>query len=450
MQSLVIPALPTIQRELGTSAAGTSWAVTAFLLSASVATPLAGRLGDLRGKRPVLIGVLLSVVAGTLLCAAVPTVEGLIGGRLLQGVGGGAMPLAYAIVRDELDPRRVSHGIALMSSLLGVGGALGVVVAGVVVQSHSYVWLFWLQLPIFVAVTWGVRRWIPDSPVGARTPIDWSGAALMSTGLLLLLLTITQAASWGVAAPGTLAVAVGAVVLLGAWLRAGVRHPDPIVDLRLLRLRAGWTVNLAAVLVGVAQFTSFIMLPQYVQEPASNGYGFGASALGSAVFLLPMTVVMVLVGTQVGRLERRIGLRGVLLLGVGATAAAFSLFVFARAEPWEVYLGSGLLGGGLGICIAAVTALAVLAVAPEQTGVAAGVNNVARTIGGALGGQLAAALLTVGALADGGPSFGGYTLAFAVGLIGLAGIALLAPLLPDGGPRRPLPQAAAVRGPSAP
>src|SRR3954454_2839325 len=180
MQSLVIPALPAIQRSLDASADATSWAVTAFLLSASVATPLAGRFGDILGKRRVLVAVLLIVSAGTLLCA-IPALPALIAGRVVQGVSGGVLPLAYAIVRDELSPARVSGGIALIASMLGVGGGLGVIVAGVLVEHVSYTSMFWLQLPAFAAVAWGVHRIVPEPVHTTRAGrIDWTGAVLLS------------------------------------------------------------------------------------------------------------------------------------------------------------------------------------------------------------------------------------------------------------------------------
>src|SRR5918992_5927554 len=162
MQCLVIPALPAIQRSLDASADAASWTVTAFLLSSAVATPIAGRLGDMLGKRRVLVAVLAIVAAGTLLCT-IPSIAALVAGRVVQGVSGGVLPLAYAIVRDELRPARISHGIALLAAMLGVGGGLGVIGAGVLVEHLSYTWMFWLQIPGFVAVAYGVHRWVPES-----------------------------------------------------------------------------------------------------------------------------------------------------------------------------------------------------------------------------------------------------------------------------------------------
>jgi MFS family permease len=381
------------------------------------------------GKRRVLVALLAIVSLGTLLCV-VPSMPALIVGRVIQGVSGGVLPLAYAIVRDELPPARVAHGIALLASLLGVGGGLGVIIAGVLVEHLSYTWMFWLQLPAFLAVASYVHRCVPDSTVTAPARVDWAGAVLVSAALLALLFTITQASRWGIGSARTLLGFAIAFALFGVWARSALRRPDPLLDLRLVRRRPVWTTNVVAFLVGVGQFAGFILLPQYVQEPASTGYGFGASPLSSGVFLLPMTVAIALVGLVVGRLDRRFGAKPLLVAGNVVAGAGFLLLTFARAKPTEVYAASALLGIGVGLAMAALATLVVSNVAQHETGVAAGVNNVARTLGGAVGGQLAAALLAASTSAGGLPTDAGFTPAFAVGLAALLVATAIGPMLP--------------------
>jgi MFS family permease len=419
MQSLVIPALPAIQRSLHASADATGWAVTAFLLSASVATPLAGRFGDILGKRRVLVTVLLIVSAGTLLCT-VASLAALIGGRVVQGVSGGVLPLSYAIVRDEISPRRMSAGIALVSATLGVGGGLGVIVAGVLVEHLPYTSMFWIQLPAFLAVAWGVHHYVPDTAATAPARIDWTGAVLVASGLVVLLLTVTQAPAWGAGSPATLLGLAAAATLLSAWAWSALRRRQPLLDLRLMMRRPVWTTNAAAFLVGAGQISGFVMIPRYVQDPAA----FAASPVASGVFLLPMTAGVLVSGLATGPLERRFGARALLPPAAATTAAAFALLTFARATPLAVYAASGLHGLGIGLALPALATVIVSNVAREETGAAAGINNVARTLGGALGGQVAAVLLVSS----------GYSEAFAVGLVAMLVAVAVAPLLPVGGP----------------
>lgn len=412
MQSLVVPALPDIQRSLHTSETGVGWILTAYLLSASVATPIIGRLGDMYGKERALMIVLAVLAAGTLLSALSSSIGLMIAGRVIQGAGGGIFPLAFGIIRDEFPRDRVSHGIGLMSSLLGVGGGLGVVLAGPIVDRLNYHWLFWLPLVIIIAVTFATARYVPESPVKAPGRVNWLAAALMSLGLVIVLVAVSQTTSWGWGSPKTIGAIVAGAIVLAAWILTELRSEEPLVDMAMMRIHGVWTTNLVAFLVGVGMYSSFILLPQFVQEPKSTGYGFGVSVVASGLVLLPSTVLLVLVGQFTGRIERRVGSKTGLLAGAAFAAAAFLVLVVARSQQWEVYVASALLGTGIGLAFGALANLIVENVRQDQTGVATGMNTVMRTIGGALGGQIAATLLAGHLGAHGQPTSHAYGLAF--------------------------------------
>lgn len=418
MQSLVVPAVPAIQRTLHVSADQASWAVTAFLLSSAVATPVAGRLGDLLGKRRVLVAVLVVVAIGSALCV-VPSLPALIVGRVVQGASGGVLPLAYAIVRDELPPGRRPPAIALLATMLGVGGGLGVLGAGVLVQWWSYTTIFWLQVPAFAMVAWAVRRSVPAGDAGGAARVDWLGAALVSSGLVALLVTVTQARRWGVVSGATLGGIGAAAALLGVWAWTAVRVSAPLLDLRMMRRRPIWTTNVAAFMVGVGQFAGFVLIPQYVQDPDA---GFGVGPLVSGLYLLPMTIGVLAGGLATEPFERRGGARALLVFGAGSLAASMAMLAFARGTPLEVCTASLLCGVGAGAGMAALATLIVTHAPSGETGAASGVNNVARTLGGAMGTQIGAALLAAGA--------SGYTPAFGVALAASALGVAVGPLLP--------------------
>lgn len=413
LQSLVSPALPDIQEATGASASAVSWILTSYLLAASVATPILGRLGDIHGKERVLFWVLIALAVGTALSAVATSLPVLIAGRVIQGAAGGIFPLAFAIIRDEFPRERVAGAIGMMSSLLGIGGGLGVVLAGVIVDAFDYHWLFWFPLPVILLSAALTRRYVPESPVRAPGAINWAGAALLSVGLALLLFGVSQASTWGWGDPRTLGMLAAALVVLGAWIRNETAADEPLVDMRMMRIRGVWTTNVAALLVGVGLYTSFILVPQFVQEPTSTGYGFGASVTAAGMFLLPTTITMLVVGQFAGRIERRWGARNSLIAGCMVTAAGYGVLGFAHSEHWQVYLASALLGAGLGLSFAALANLIVVAVRQDQTGIATGMNTVMRTIGGAVGAQLAGTLLAGGVVAATGlPSEGAYTAGF--------------------------------------
>jgi EmrB/QacA subfamily drug resistance transporter len=433
LQSLVVPALPEIQQSLHASESAVSWMLTAFLLSASITMPIIGRLGDMYGKDRLLMIVLVALGVGTLISAVASSLSLLIFGRVIQGVGAGVFPLAFSIVRDEFPRERVPGALGLVSSLLGVGAGAGVVLAGIITQQLSYHWLFWFPLALIAATTYLTWRYIPESPVKTLAEINYRAAALMTAGLSALLLGITQTSTWGWGSPKTLGLLAAGVVIALAWIREELRSREPLVDMRMMAMRGVWTTNLVAFLIGVGLYSAFILLPEFVQEPASTGYGFGASVTVAGLYLLPSTIAIIVLGQMAGIFERRIGSRGSLIWGAVFALACYVLLVAARSQPIDIFVAATLLGIGIGLSFSAMANLIVENVPQEQTGVATGMNAVTRTLGGAFGGQVAATLLASNLGAGGIPTDTGFALSFVMCLIALAAASAIALWVPRRG-----------------
>ncbi len=302
LQSLVVPALPTLQHDLDTTPTGVTWVFTAYLLSASVATPIAGRLGDMFGKKRTLLVVMAGLAGGSLIAALATTLPVLILARTIQGLGGAMFPLAFGIIRDEFPPERVAGGIALISGLLGIGGGLGIVLAGPILDNLGYHWLFWIPCVVIVATAVATMFVIPESPIRAPGSVDWLGAALLSLLLVCLLLAISEAPQWGWTSVRTIGLLAVAAVAGAAWVVIEARTTNALVDMQMMRLRPVWSTNLAGFLIGFGLFSAFVLIPQFVQTPPSNGYGFGSSVTQSGLFLVPSTLMMLIAAPFSGRL----------------------------------------------------------------------------------------------------------------------------------------------------
>jgi MFS family permease len=403
-------------------------------LSASVATPLIGRLGDMHGKERLLLIVLVLLSVGTLISALATTLAVMLVGRVVQGAAGGIFPLAFGIIRDEFPRERVAGRIGLMSALLGVGGGAGVVLAGPIVDNLSFHYLFWLPLiPIGVA-TVATHFFVPESPVKVPGKVNWLAAALMSMGLVLVLVPVSESAKWHWLSARTIGCIVAGVVVLALWVRVESRSTQPLVDMRMMRIRGVWTTNVVALLLGFGMYASFILLPQYVETPTDTDYGLGASVTQAGLFMVPSTLAMLIVGAQTGRLERRFGSKPPLLAGGLFAMASFLMLAFARDERWEIYVAAALLGSGIGLAFAAMANLIIENVGPAQTGVATGMNTVTRTVGGAFGGAATASIIAGTIGVSGYPSADGYTAAFALCAAALAVGVLTGLLIPQ---RRP-------------
>ena len=444
LQSAVVPALSDIEHSLHTSETGVAWVLTAYLLSASVATPVIGRLGDMYGKERLLLLSYVVLVGGTLMAALVNSIGLLVVARVVQGVGGGVFPLSFGIIRDEFPPARIAGAIGLLSAIFGTGAGAGIVVGGLIVEHLSWHWLFWIPLVALVGAAYLTGRFVPESPIRTPGAINWLNAVLMGGGLTAVLLAISEATVWGWGSAKTVGLLVGGLALCGVWVRAELRSPAPLVDMAMMRLRGVWTTNLAGFLLGAGMFASFVIVPQFVETPASAGYGFGASVLAGSVYLVPTTAAMLVLGALAGRVAARFGSKAALVAGAILSAAGFGLLTAAHSRPWHIYVAMALLGAGIGLAFAAMGNLIVGAVPAGQTGVATGMNTVMRSVGGAAGSQIAATMIAGHLLAGGLPAEHGYVLAFGISFAFLAVCVLASGLVPGRAASQGGPEAAAA------
>jgi len=422
LQSLVAPALSTISRDLNASTADASWMLTAYLLSASVLTPILGRLGDIAGKRRVLIGVLAILAVGTLLAALAPNLAVLIVARALQGAAGAILPLSIGIVRDELPRERVGVTVGLLSAIFGVGAGVGIVSAGPIVEHLSWHWLFWLPLVLVVVALLGTIFGMPESPVRTPGKLDVLGAGILSAALVALLLAISKGQSWGWGEAKTLGLLAFGVLALIVFVLVERRVREPLIDMRLMRLRGVWATDLVAMILGFAMFGTFLLVPTLLQLPAATGYGFGKSVAQSGLFLLPTVVMMVVFGPLAGLLDRRFGPKVPMFLGAVSVVAAFVLPAVGHGAIWQILASGVLTGAGIGLAFAAMSNAIIEAVPAAQTGEATSVNTIARTIGSSIGTAVVAAVITSNSTPQGLPTDDAFTYGFWV----CAGVAILA------------------------
>jgi EmrB/QacA subfamily drug resistance transporter len=409
----VIPALSSLEHSLHTNETGVTWLLTGYLLSASVGTSIIGRLGDMYGKERLLLATLVMLAGGILVAALSSSLIPMIIGRVIQGAGGGIFPLAFGIVRDEFPKERVAGSIGLLSSILGVGGGIGIVIGGLIVEHLNFHWLYWIPLVVTVIAAFCTWRFIPESPIRTPGRVNWLAAALMSGGFICVLVAISETITWGWGSAKTLGLLAVGLLGTAAWVLVEVRSDEPLIDMAMMRIRGVWTTNVVAFLLGAGMYASFLVFPQFAQLPKSTGFGFGASVVTAGLYLLPAALLMSVLGTVAGRVARRFGSKLAVIVGSGVTAVAFGWLAVAHAHPYDMLISAALLGIGIGLAFSALGNLIVEAVPPEQTGVATGMNTVMRTLGGALGGQIVATFIANN-VAHGQPTLPGFTASFAL------------------------------------
>ena len=417
-QFIVVPILPAVQQAENASLTTSAWLITGFLLAAVAAAPILGRLGDMYGKRRLLLVSLGFFTAGSLVCALADSIELQIAGRVVQGIGAGLGPLAIGLARDHAPRNRAPLWIGLLVACSGAGAALGLLLGGVLVDYASVSAVFWSLFALAVALLVGVFLLVPESPVRDPKPPDWAGGASLTAALLAALLAVSQGNTWGWRSLAIVALLVVSAAMIAAFVVVERSARAPIVDLGLMARRPVWSANLVAFGMGFALFIASVVVPQIATLPEASGYGFGLTIAQTGLLLMPGALAIVLGGFGSGRLVRQTGSRPLLVGGAILASAGYAALVVAHGSAAAVMAANVALGLGIGLAIPAIMNQVVHSVDERRTSVFVATTTVSRTIGAALGAQVAAAIvIAAGVVPPGFPAERGYTRAFVLGLV---------------------------------
>ncbi|MEV0354699.1 MFS transporter [Nocardia sp. NPDC050697] len=432
-QTAILPGIGVLTHALDASAADVSWVMSGYLLAAAVLTPILGRLGDMYGKRRMLLIVLVLFAAGSVVAALAPNVWVLVAARVLQGAGGGIIPLCLGIVSDAFPPQRRPVALGVVAAIAGIGAGAGLLMGGLLLDHASWHWIFWSGAAMAGVAALGALR-LPADTGGAPGRLDLVGVALLTVGLVAPLFALTRTATWGWGDPRTVGLIVGGLAVLVVFVLVERRITDPLVDMRVLGRPVVLTTNITTLLFGFGMFGAFLLIPQLAQTPERFGYGFGLSATGAGLLLLPACVAMLVAGGLAGRVATRVGPKIPLVTGAVVAAAGLAALAVAHGSQGAVIAWSVLLFGGIGFGMAAMPNLIMEAVPHEMIGQGNGVNNLIRSVGSSLGSQIVATLLAGSVIATRPvPSGTAYTQAFWIAAAGIAVAAVAALLIPRRG-----------------
>ncbi|MGU3292703.1 MFS transporter [Williamsia sp. M5A3_1d] len=431
MQTLLIPIIPQLPTLLEAKPSDTSWVITATLLAGAVSTPIVGRLGDMFGKRRMLLISVVSLIVGSVIGALSGSLIPLIIGRVLQGLSAGVVPLGISILRDVLPKERLGSATAMISASLGVGGALGLPISAVIADNFDWHMLFWVSTVLGGVVLVLIAVVLPESQVRTGGSFDHVGAVTLSTALVGLLLAISKGGDWGWTGRLTLAMFALAAAAFAVWALWELRTPRPLVDLRVTVGRQVLLTNLAAVVFGVAMFAMSLVFPQMLQLPESTGYGLGKSLLVVGLVMAPSGFVMMLVSPISARISASMGPRVTLMAGAVVVAGAYILAALTLTSLWEFVLVSILIGAGIGLAYGAMPALIMGAVPATETAAANSLNTLMRSVGTSFASAIAGVVLAGMTLSDGlTPSENAFKVVLLIAAAGAIAALVLAAFLP--------------------
>ncbi|HKS99725.1 MAG TPA: MFS transporter [Rugosimonospora sp.] len=416
-QTLVLPLLPRLMEDFHASVSDVTWVFTSTLLAGAVATPLLSRFGDMYGKKKMIMVAMVTLVAGSVVCAVSGSLGVMIAGRALQGVSAALIPLAIGTIRDSLPRERVMTAIGIVSATMGVGGTVGMLVTGLIAQrTDSYRPIFWIAVGAGLAGLLLVAAFAPEAGTRAGGRPDLLGAAVLGVWLVCLLLAISEGDSWGWGSGRTVGLFAAAAAVCAAWVLIELRVPEPLVRMSLLAGPRSLTANIVSILLGFAMFGGFTLISNFVQSPrAQLGYGLSGSVLDVGLYLLPSTAAMMLFSALAGRFERRLGAAWTLGLGSLFVGASFAWLALSHSRVSDVLIYSAITGIGIGTGYAALGTLAVQHVPLTQSGIASGVNSLVRTVGGSVAGAATASVLSSNLIKGTAiPNLHGYLLSFVI------------------------------------
>ncbi|WP_254922741.1 MFS transporter [Rhodococcus sp. OK302] len=392
-QTLVVPLLPEFATASGVSNTTASWLVTSTLLTGAVATPLIGRLADMYGKRAMMLACLAVMIVGCLIAATSQSFLLLVLGRSMQGFATALLPVGISIMRDVLPPEKLSGAVALMSATLGIGGMVGMPLAGVLSAHWGLSSLFWVTGAVGLVVLIALPFVLPESAVKTRGRFDFLGAIILTVAMTALLLAISKGTEWGWGSPVTLGLIVVGVGLLGSWIPWELRTPAPLVDLRT-SVRAPILVsNICAVLLGFAMFISALAATQELQLPVESGYGLGLSASAAGLAMTPGGLLMIGLAAVSPKITRRWGAKTTLAAGAIVIAFGYLLRVVLTPTLLSISLGAAVVSAGVSFALAAMPTLITESAPLDQTASANSVNSLLRSVGTSTGSAVAAAIL---------------------------------------------------------
>ncbi|MDX3382426.1 MFS transporter [Streptomyces niveiscabiei] len=406
MQTLVTPLIAELPKILDTTSSNAAWVITVTLLVSAVCVPVVGRLGDLVGKRPMLLACSIPLVVGSVVCALASDVVMMIVGRGLQGMGMGMVPLGIALLRDVVPTEKLSGSIALVSASMGIGGAIGLPIAAAVAEYASWRVLFWGSATLAAAVAVLIWFLIPDVPAGAKGQrFDAPGAIGLGVGLVALLLAVSKGGDWGWGSGSVLGLFAVAVVALGAWGWWETRTKDPLVDLRTTARPRVLLTNAASVFIGFGMYASMLVLPQLLQFPKETGYGLGQSMLAAGLWMAPGGVTMMLVSPLGGKLTNARGPKFTLVCGALVLAAGYGVSLALMGSAAGLMAVTIITSSGVGLAYGAMPALIMSSVPASETAAANGFNTLMRALGTSIGSAVIGVILSQMTTTLGGHTF---------------------------------------------
>ena len=414
IEGMLTPSLPTIQSDFGVDTGQVTLIISAYAAAGVALSPVVGKLGDIYGKRKVMIAVMFTYAAAVTVTGFSPNFTFMVAARAVQGVGLTIMPLGMSLMREEFPKEMVPRAQGILSAMFGIGFAISLPLGSWVSQDYGWRWTYHSAVPFVILMAILVFFLVKESPYRRPdTPVDYLGALFLGVGLAGVVAALSQGEAWGWTSPLTLGFAIlgGAMFIPFVFVerRLTARRREPIVDVHLLAERNVTVTNIVLTVAGLGMYVAlFSLIYQFEFPLASGGYNSSCHSylncnfaiLSAGIDILPLAVGMTLVALATSVVVSRIGVKPLAITGGLVTALGFTLEAFATTLTTAL-LFEVVVGAGIGLLNASIISLLVLTVDPKDMGQATAMNNVFRNVGGSVGAPIAGSLLATYVLTSG-------------------------------------------------
>jgi len=384
VETMVIPALPTIQNEFSTTASIAAWITSAFIIVGAIIPPIFGKLGDLYGKKKMYLISMIFYIIAVGIAGFSSNIYVLITARAIQGIGFAMFPIGLAIITDIFPKERVATAQGIISGMLGIGTALGLIIGSYIDQYLGWRYAFHIAFILSIIAVLISNFIIKESEIRTKGKIDYIGASALMAGASLILIYLTEGPYLGwISSEEILLIILGLSLTIFFFYYESRSKTEPIINISLLKIRNFMVANVVGILSGVALFLMFFMVIYYSQLP--KPYGLGLDIVSAGLTLAPATVVQLVVGPIIGRLTTRIGPKPILIFGSLISILGFYLLMINRAGPYEVTEDLVVSGSGIISLIIPIINMVAVSVPKEYITVSLGMNTLIRNIGGSIG-----------------------------------------------------------------
>ena len=394
VETMIIPGVPTIQKDFATSLSLVSWITAAFLIVGSAVSPLFGKLGDSYGKKKMFLVALTFYTIGVGLAGLSPSIYFLIAARAIQGIGFAIVPLALAIIAETFPKERIATAQGIVSATFGIGAAAGLVIGSYIVQYVSWQWAFHSAFILSVVLFVVVAKGLPSGTPGTGRKVDYSTIVMLMSGISLFLLYLTEAPYVGWLSAYNLASLVAGVGLTVGFFIVESRRENPLIRLDLLKVRNVLVANCVGLVSGVAMFMLFYALVYYLEDPNVLSLGLGLDTIAAGLTVAPATLGMLAAGPGFGRTVIRFGPKPAVIAGSSFAILGMLLYLINRATRLDVAIESVVvLVGVVGMIIPIVNMISI-SIPDDSVATGLGLNTMLRNIGGAVGAVIGTTIMS--------------------------------------------------------